>query len=142
MDRDEFYQTILSGIASYRDDPFVRDVLASVAADPSDLNLAYSLNKNQVASKCWLMAELRQAAGDTFDTVYVLGGWYGTLAAMLLVGCGDDMMNTDGGTDASEGMDAGPPGECGNDDVEAGEVCDDGNTVGGDGCAADCRSVP
>ncbi|MCB9594013.1 MAG: hypothetical protein H6719_14865 [Sandaracinaceae bacterium] len=65
---------------------------------------------------------------------------WGTLAAMLLVGCGDDMVNTDGGIDASMEMDAGPSGECGNDRVEAGEVCDDGNRVGNDGCSADCTS--
>ena len=29
---------------------------------------------------------------------------------------------------------------CGNDVVETGEACDDGNTTGGDGCSADCRS--
>jgi cysteine-rich repeat protein len=32
------------------------------------------------------------------------------------------------------------PAGCGNDVVEPGELCDDGNTVGGDGCSADCRS--
>lgn len=30
---------------------------------------------------------------------------------------------------------------CGDGRFDAGEVCDDGNTVGGDGCAADCRSL-
>jgi len=29
---------------------------------------------------------------------------------------------------------------CGNGAVEAGEECDDGNTVGGDGCSADCKT--
>jgi cysteine-rich repeat protein len=29
---------------------------------------------------------------------------------------------------------------CGNKAVEGGEQCDDGNTVGGDGCAADCKN--
>ena len=29
---------------------------------------------------------------------------------------------------------------CGDGILDAGELCDDGNTVGGDGCAADCRS--
>ncbi len=28
---------------------------------------------------------------------------------------------------------------CGNGTLDAGEACDDGNTTGGDGCAADCR---
>ncbi|MFT3772004.1 MAG: DUF4215 domain-containing protein [Minicystis sp.] len=31
---------------------------------------------------------------------------------------------------------------CGDGILDAGEVCDDGNTAGGDGCAADCKSVP
>ncbi len=31
---------------------------------------------------------------------------------------------------------------CGDGILDAGEACDDGNTVGGDGCAADCKSVP
>ncbi|MCA9298446.1 MAG: DUF4215 domain-containing protein, partial [Phycisphaerales bacterium] len=31
---------------------------------------------------------------------------------------------------------------CGDGILDAGEACDDGNDVGGDGCAADCLSVP
>jgi cysteine-rich repeat protein len=31
--------------------------------------------------------------------------------------------------------------KCGDSIVDGGEVCDDGNTVGGDGCAADCKSL-
>jgi len=35
---------------------------------------------------------------------------------------------------------AGPTGpECGNNEVEDGETCDDGNVVGGDGCSATCQ---
>lgn len=30
---------------------------------------------------------------------------------------------------------------CGDEFVDGGEVCDDGNEIGGDGCAADCRSL-
>jgi cysteine-rich repeat protein len=30
---------------------------------------------------------------------------------------------------------------CGDDFVDGGEVCDDGNTVGGDGCASDCLAL-
>jgi cysteine-rich repeat protein len=29
---------------------------------------------------------------------------------------------------------------CGNDDLNGGEGCDDGNNVNGDGCAADCTA--
>jgi len=32
-------------------------------------------------------------------------------------------------------------GTCGDGVITSGEVCDDGNTAGGDGCAADCRSA-
>ncbi len=34
-----------------------------------------------------------------------------------------------------------PEPVCGNGTVEAGEACDDGNTVNGDACAADCKST-
>lgn len=33
-----------------------------------------------------------------------------------------------------------PPSLCGNGDLDTGEECDDGNTVDGDNCAADCTS--
>jgi cysteine-rich repeat protein len=31
---------------------------------------------------------------------------------------------------------------CGDGILDPGEMCDDGNTTGGDGCAADCQSMP
>ncbi len=34
------------------------------------------------------------------------------------------------------------PSECGNDSVEPGEECDDGNRMDGDGCSADCTEEP
>ncbi len=50
------------------------------------------------------------------------------LAALALAACGED-----------------PPEVkdpvCGNGAVETGEVCDDGNTVSGDGCRADCKGT-
>jgi len=49
--------------------------------------------------------------------------------------CGDDLDNDcDGATD--EGC-----AECGNQDQEEGEACDDGNTTDGDYCSADCQTV-
>lgn len=35
----------------------------------------------------------------------------------------------------------GPESECGNRKLEDGEACDDGNTVGNDGCSADCKTI-
>lgn len=47
----------------------------------------------------------------------------------------------DSGQD-SEPVDAGPPAPgCGNGRVDPGEVCDDGNELGGDWCAADCKKL-
>jgi hypothetical protein len=83
MDKDELYQTLLDGLARYTGHPLVADVLRTVSRYP-DPNLAHSLNKNQVASKKWLVTELTQAMGEPIGTVYVLGGWYGVLSAMLL----------------------------------------------------------
>jgi cysteine-rich repeat protein len=31
--------------------------------------------------------------------------------------------------------------KCGDKRLDGGEICDDGNTVGGDGCSADCKSL-
>ena len=45
----------------------------------------------------------------------------------------------DGGTNG--GADGGATLSCGNRTIQAGEACDDGNVSGGDGCAADCKTV-
>jgi cysteine-rich repeat protein len=57
---------------------------------------------------------------------------------------GDTDLAAAAGVDLAVGGDAASQqAMCGNGVREAagGELCDDGNTVGGDGCAADCRSV-
>jgi len=43
-----------------------------------------ALNDNQITCKRWLIDELFGALGGRFGTVYLLGGWYGVLAALLL----------------------------------------------------------
>ena len=83
MDKDELYQTALEGLAHYVDDPFVGDVTHALSRFPQ-ARLALSLNKNQLRSKAWLLRELRRVHPEPWGTVYVLGGWYGVLAAMLL----------------------------------------------------------
>ncbi len=83
MDKDELYQTALEGIAQYLQDPFVEDIAHALHHYPEP-SLALSLNKNQLRSKSWLLRELRRLYRRPLDTVYVLGGWHGVLAAMLL----------------------------------------------------------
>jgi len=59
----------------------------------------------------------------------------GVLLAAAIVGCGDDEAPPDDGVDSGV-----PLAVCGNAEWEEGETCDDGNTVDGDGCSADCSS--
>ena len=83
LNEHEFYQSILDGLARYLENAFVADVLETVSRFPVR-NLAYGLNKNQITSKKWLIDALHQTIGNRLGTVYVLGGWYGVLGAMLL----------------------------------------------------------
>ncbi|HLX27010.1 MAG TPA: class I SAM-dependent methyltransferase [Casimicrobiaceae bacterium] len=80
---DEFYRDILAGIAVYADSAFLRDVLATLTAHQAP-GIAVALNKNQMASKQWLADSLHAAAGGRFESVMILGGWIGALAAVLL----------------------------------------------------------
>lgn len=63
------------------------------------------------------------------------GGSPGTDASTLDVGVQTDA--GDGGEGSGEGS-GGGEGVCGDGVVDAGEECDDGNTVSGDACEADC----
>ena len=56
------------------------------------------------------------------------------LGSLVMWGCGDDSSSGSGGGGDGDVL-------CGNGVVESGEVCDDGNTSGGDGCSADCTQV-
>ncbi len=80
---DAFYGDILKGLAVYFDSTFVSDIRETARRFPRR-DLGYALNHNQTASKKWLMDALHGAAGGRVGTVYVLGGWYGVLGAMLL----------------------------------------------------------
>ncbi len=91
------------------------------------------------------------------------GGWVLVASGLLVAACGSahrpgegvdggaedaairfDASADGGGADAASdgGVDAAPDAPlmpvCGNGRLEAGEQCDDGNTMDGDGCAADC----
>ncbi len=83
MDKDELYQTLLDGLSRYLDSAFARDVLRTVSRYPTP-GFAHSLNKNQIASKLWLLNGLAQVYHGPLGTALVLGGWHGVLAAMLM----------------------------------------------------------
>ncbi len=57
--------------------------------------------------------------------------------------CNDGLDNDcDGSADAGDSDCDAPPAVCGNQIVESGEQCDDGNQVNGDGCENDCTLTP
>ena len=56
-----------------------------------------------------------------------LGRWAGSLAVILSLSCGDQVVVRE--TQA----------QCGNGTVDSDEQCDDGNTEPGDGCTDGCR---
>ncbi len=82
-DKDGFYHDILDGLSVYLDSAFILDILYALREYPV-LRLGESLNLSQVTCKKWLLDELSRTLGTEFGTVYVLGGWYGVLGAMLL----------------------------------------------------------
>lgn len=43
-----------------------------------------AFSREQFWSKLWCVQMLKRHLGTKFHTIYILGGWYGTLAAMLL----------------------------------------------------------
>jgi cysteine-rich repeat protein len=77
-------------------------------------------------------------AGDQFGSVSAIGDLDGDGVTELAVGApGDDDGGSDRGATYVAFMD-GVAGACGNDVLDPIELCDDGNTVGGDGCSATC----
>jgi len=83
FDPDLYYQVILDGLGRHHDLPWVADIVAAINEHrPADL--PHALSKKQLASKQWLVDALAETAGGAVGTVYVLGGWYGTLASLLL----------------------------------------------------------
>lgn len=83
MDKDEFYRDILEGLGVYFDSTLILDIAKTVESQtPSDLGAA--LNRNQMRGKKWLVDQLAATEGRAANRILVLGGWYGTLAALLL----------------------------------------------------------
>ena len=71
------------GIAVYARSGLV-ERLAKVIARHPKADIANAFNHKQVACKMWARDELFSAWRGRFGTVWILGGWYGVLAAMLL----------------------------------------------------------
>lgn len=74
---------LVRGIAAYTGSALVAGLARVVAAHPQAA-IANAFNHKQVASKLWARDRLFESRGGRFGTVWILGGWYGVLGAMLL----------------------------------------------------------
>ncbi len=79
---EEFYPDILRGLSVYFDSPFVLNI-ARTAQKFQRPDLAHALNRKQIACKKWLVDKLVETNGGTFEKVWILGGWYGVLSALM-----------------------------------------------------------
>jgi len=70
------------GIAAYSGSELIAS-LARVIAKHPEADIATAFNHKQVACKMWARDQLFTAYGAKYDRIWVLGGWYGVLAAML-----------------------------------------------------------
>ncbi|HJL48693.1 MAG TPA: hypothetical protein RMG45_22730, partial [Polyangiaceae bacterium LLY-WYZ-15_(1-7)] len=139
LDPDSFGAFGCAGVGPYGETdspPFAIADIAAGAAHTCALDL-YSRE-----ARCWGAGrsalaggapELGQGQAPEGAFVQIVAGRHHTCA-----------LTTDGKVicwgDDGRGQ-ASPPGSCGDGVRDAAEACDDGNTAGGDGCSADCRSA-
>ncbi|TCO77540.1 hypothetical protein EV699_12543 [Plasticicumulans lactativorans] len=80
---DDYVYDLLRGIAAYTASPLIADLAETATAHPAAA-LDNAFNHKQVACKAWLRDALHLTLGPAHPRVWVLGGWYGVMAAMLL----------------------------------------------------------
>lgn len=74
---------ITRGIAAYCGSPLVKGISKVIARHP-DADIGTAFNHKQVACKMWARDRLFASVGGVFGEIWVVGGWYGVLAGMLL----------------------------------------------------------
>lgn len=82
MDWHEQAFDLTRGIAAYVKCPLVAG-LARVITKHPDADIVNAFNHKQVACKMWALDRLFESCGGRFGRIWVLGGWYGVLPAML-----------------------------------------------------------
>jgi hypothetical protein len=70
------------GIAVYCDNALVRALSKVISCHPR-ADIANAFNHKQVACKVWARDALFESLGGRFGEIWIVGGWYGVLAAML-----------------------------------------------------------
>jgi hypothetical protein len=70
------------GIAAYAGSPLIEGLARVIARHP-EADIANAFNHKQVGCKMWARDRLFESCGGQFGRIWILGGWYGVLAAML-----------------------------------------------------------
>lgn len=81
--REDFFHDILEGLSVFYGSAFITDILATISQHQTP-TIGHALNYKQVKCKKWLIDKLGDTCGTEYGTIYILGGWYAVLAAMLL----------------------------------------------------------
>jgi hypothetical protein len=70
------------GIAAYTDNTLVASLARIIAKHPN-ADIGNAFNHKQVACKMWARNKLLESGDGRFRRMWILGGWYGVLAAMF-----------------------------------------------------------
>jgi hypothetical protein len=74
--------SVLTGLETYYDSPWIRNLRLAIQNYPK-LQIADAVSRQQILSKKWAIEEMHKALGGDLGMVFIVGGWYGTLAAMM-----------------------------------------------------------
>ena len=78
----DFAFDILRGMAAYTGSRFVHTLAHAIIEYPR-AGIAEALGHKQIASKMWARDKLYETLGARYDRIWLLGGWYAVLSAML-----------------------------------------------------------
>ena len=81
-DTRELAFDLVRGLAAYSGNPLA-GAIARVMAKHPEAEIGTAFNHKQVACKMWARDCLFTACGGRYRCVWLMGGWYGVLAAML-----------------------------------------------------------
>jgi hypothetical protein len=73
---------LLRGVAAFTQSELVAALARAFAHHP-EARLDEAFNHKQIASKMWARDRLFSALGGQFERIWIVGGWYGILAAIL-----------------------------------------------------------
>ncbi len=78
----DFTFDILRGLSRYTGSGLIAALAEAVIRHPFH-NISQAVGHRQIRSKTWLRDELHSTLGGSFGEIWVVGGWYGVLSAIL-----------------------------------------------------------